>query len=830
MYSLAYWIALLPLCSTSPQDANRSYRFTPFPAGTGSTMFSAMTRGPDGSIYIGTCNEKGGGASLLVYEPGAAGIQAIADMQYVTGEYDKQRIPQSKIHTQIVVDGRGRLWFGTHCEERDMAANGLLDRFPKGYLGGHLISYDPRGHTFTDHGIPIPQQTDTPASKDEYGESLLSMSIDPTGRMIYAVTHPHAYLLRYDIEKGDWFNAGTLLKSYPHSDPKFAPSRALRVMADGRVCYFNYEGELIVYDPTINKLDFTSIQIPGSDGAVHNAPYALAINESRTAIYGSGAFSRHLFELVCRAGQQPKIKDLGLAFDRKKKSQIVVHAITAGSDGNVYYAADWGSEIYCYDLESSTIKNLGKVSCLRSAWGACSGPDGTLYLAGIGGSASQCGLVVASSGIAVENMQLSKRVPKQGDSVDVTCEVVNYGDDQIPIAELSLAATRSSQNTHIKHVTIDKLKPSERRKVTIKWDDLRQGTWRLAADLTAGKSKSRAIREVPVTAKDLYFVWYGRDNQLVDTQLSYATVGYAGNPEGAERLRKHGMVACAWKGFHPEKGIEGYRNYLDHGIDGTNYDAIMLDEFAGRTKAEEMKSLVGFAQARPNLTGFVYTMWHPQQHEIQACRDCNYFIMPEVYTNSIKRGRYGPVAHFRDFFDKTAQLLRQADYLDKTILAVSVFQWGDRFDPATDPSVGELEEQVRYWKTIAPEAPGIGFFHVASKIPAIVQVADYLCYKYYIKPVLTVEALDTKFDESTKKLTVSGRIRNVGGMKAAKVSFDVCGRETGNVNRATREVSLDSGLKVNETRLFRVEFAGASNQWKVSCVANSEDVATFIEP
>ena len=147
---------------------------------------------------------------------------------------------------------------------------------------------------------------------------------------------------------------------------------------------------------------------------------------------------------------------------------------------------------------------------------------------------------------------------------------------------------------------------------------------------------------------------------------------------------------------HPEKGIEGYQAYLEKGIDGTNYDAAMLDEFAGRTQAEEMKGLVGFSQARPDLAGFIYTMWQPQQHEIQALRTCNYFIMPEVYTNSIKRGRYGEVAHFRGFFDKTAQLLRQADYIDKTILAISVFQWGEQFYPATDPSVRELEEQVRY--------------------------------------------------------------------------------------------------------------------------------------
>ena len=119
---------------------------------------------------------------------------------------------------------------------------------------------------------------------------------------------------------------------------------------------------------------------------------------------------------------------------------------------------------------------------------------------------------------------------------------------------------------------------------------------------------------------------------------------------------------------------------------------------------------------------------------------------------------------------------------------------------------------------------------MASKIPAIVQVADFLCYKYYIKPVLTVEVLDTKFDESTKKLMVSGRIRNIGGMRAAKVSFHVCVWETGNANTVTRDVVLDSGLEVNEIRPFHVGFEGATDQWKVSCVADAEDDATFIEP
>src|SRR5947209_19443288 len=78
-------------------------------------MFSAMTEGPDGRIYAGTCNASKIGACLIAFDPRSGRQEKLADMQEVCGEVGARTLPQSKIHSQIRFDRHGTAWFGTHC-------------------------------------------------------------------------------------------------------------------------------------------------------------------------------------------------------------------------------------------------------------------------------------------------------------------------------------------------------------------------------------------------------------------------------------------------------------------------------------------------------------------------------------------------------------------------------------------------------------------------------------------------------------------------------------------------------------------------------------------
>ena len=77
----------------------------PVPPALGDTVFSALAPGPDGYVYMGACNSKGP-AHLVRLDPKTGKIVDLGNMQDVTGEHDPELIPQSKIHTQLALDGK----------------------------------------------------------------------------------------------------------------------------------------------------------------------------------------------------------------------------------------------------------------------------------------------------------------------------------------------------------------------------------------------------------------------------------------------------------------------------------------------------------------------------------------------------------------------------------------------------------------------------------------------------------------------------------------------------------------------------------------------------
>src|SRR5262245_30252856 len=65
-------------------------------------MFSALTEGPDGRVYAGTCNlleKERLGAMLIALDPRSHKQEILADMEKLTGEESSGTLPQSKIHS-----------------------------------------------------------------------------------------------------------------------------------------------------------------------------------------------------------------------------------------------------------------------------------------------------------------------------------------------------------------------------------------------------------------------------------------------------------------------------------------------------------------------------------------------------------------------------------------------------------------------------------------------------------------------------------------------------------------------------------------------------------
>jgi hypothetical protein len=362
--------------------------FVPFPPHTGNAIFSSMTCGPDGIMYIGTCYYHSGGAHLLGYHPDTGRMEDLGNMQDVCNEHDPELIFQSKIHTQLCVHSDGKIYFGTHSVERD-AEDDVRAKFPKGYLGGHWAVYDPRTKRFRDLGIPVPQKVERTTEKLEYGESLITMNIDPQRATLYAITHPQATFLVYDIASGVTTNLGSIGEF---------PARSMGVASDGRVYTYNHRNHFLRYDPRKGALETLPLLVPGSvegDGK-QNRPWAMTMDDTHTKIYGHGHACGHLFELVCRPGEDPLLNDLGPAIGEEREGPFDwIHAITIGKDGWVYYATKLDNRLHLarYNPAQRKRDDQGIIRLANAgpkdapefggeAWASAAGADGAIYIGG----------------------------------------------------------------------------------------------------------------------------------------------------------------------------------------------------------------------------------------------------------------------------------------------------------------------------------------------------------------------------------------------------------------------------------------------------------------
>ena len=345
----------------------------------GQAVFSAMVAHPNGKVYMGTCTH-GGFAHLVELNPRTGKVRDVADMQDVTGQRDPEMIPQSKIHTQIVVDKQNRLWFGTWAEEFRSRTHS------KGYPGGHLISYDPATDQCTNHGILFPQLVERPKAVSEHGGYLIAIAINARKDTLYILTGDTVRLVIYDIATGKHFTAGEVPTT---GDPHYA-IRDLEVAADGNVYLFDTFGQLRRYVPASRKIEPLEIWIPGSDGKRANVPFQMAIDPTGRRIYGSGSGTTKLFELLVEAGKPMSIKDLGPSFGTRglvRNSQIC--GMTVGGNGTLYYGSGGGGALFAYEPARGKVHvgqlqttNQSPPAQARYVGAAYTAPDGTIYLGG----------------------------------------------------------------------------------------------------------------------------------------------------------------------------------------------------------------------------------------------------------------------------------------------------------------------------------------------------------------------------------------------------------------------------------------------------------------
>jgi hypothetical protein len=180
-------------------------------------------------------------------------------------------------------------------------------------------------------------------------------------------------------------------------------------------------------------------------------------------------------------------------------------------------------------------------------------------------------------------------------------------------------------------------------------------------------------------------------------------------------------------------------------------------------------------------------------------------LMLEVYCNYITRELHAYNPYF--FFDQGISMVRKQDIISNTVFTLGILEDVKRKE--------SLEEQVRYIRINAPEMPGIGFYHEKGA-PDVLEFADYLCLKYFIRPVIAGWKHDLIFSnptpEADKWLTISAKIYNIGGMDSGPVNVNFyCGSPaSGGVKIGTERIASLPAQKGN----FQPEGSILKTRWK----------------
>lgn len=162
--------------------------------------YNGLSSASDGKIYYVLCSEKIDTAGQMYsFDPGTKTIEHLGDLTEICGEKGMNVVAQGKSHVDFI-ESDGKLYFSTHLGYYSiidgMEKTGIPTEGFKPYRGGHILSYDLKTKTFEDLAL------------SPHNEGILTMNMDTDRGLIYCLTWPTGYLLRYDVAKKELKDLG----------------------------------------------------------------------------------------------------------------------------------------------------------------------------------------------------------------------------------------------------------------------------------------------------------------------------------------------------------------------------------------------------------------------------------------------------------------------------------------------------------------------------------------------------------------------------------------------------------------------------------------------
>lgn len=349
------------------------------PAHRDDGFWTSILAASDGRVYMGLCTH-GGSARMYVWEPQTREFRQLAMMQEAVREMDSGREPQAKLHSQILEDADGRLWFGT-----DMGHYFYFNMWddPRAYPGGHLLRYDPKSNRLEDLGIPF------------RGAAIRHLVMDRQRQFLYAVTFPRGEFHTYRMATGRTAMIGRV-------DNWDSIARVMVQDDKGNIYGSFAPYRIFKYEPDTGRLSDVPVVIPHKEGPWNDRGHGHRENIWRNAlwhpqqrvIYGLEMGSATLFRFDPSANT---VTDLGqMVVQEFEGSRIVPyssHGFALDAAGEcIYYSAPAARpnapmHLLSYNTRTGEKRDLGEMVASNGDYavdlqGASVGPHGEIYFGG----------------------------------------------------------------------------------------------------------------------------------------------------------------------------------------------------------------------------------------------------------------------------------------------------------------------------------------------------------------------------------------------------------------------------------------------------------------
>jgi len=182
-----------------------------------------------------------GNTTVCYYDPKKDKAYVAYEIDRVSGIYSNAETPgHGKIHADIVCDNDGNIWTGGYLGS-SYDHEWTQQYYPKSYVGGAIIKYNPETKDVDYYGIPNP------------GGGLVSVKYDRKRNVIHGVTVERCRYYRLDVETRE-------LKRY---DIARNSGREIAIDYDDNVWFYNEFGSFTKFDPDTETYTDYDVKIPG---------------------------------------------------------------------------------------------------------------------------------------------------------------------------------------------------------------------------------------------------------------------------------------------------------------------------------------------------------------------------------------------------------------------------------------------------------------------------------------------------------------------------------------------------------------------------------------